>query len=54
MLPLTTIELVSTERTVPLYGSPSSQEYNDNQNESLIDLTSLASFINGTLMSSLV
>lgn len=48
--PLTTIELVSTERTVPANGSPSSQDYNDDQAERLIDLTAIASFLNGTLI----
>jgi uncharacterized protein YukE len=49
-LPLTPLALVSTQRTVPSNGSPSSQDYNDDQNDGLIDLTSLVSFINGTLI----
>ncbi len=49
-LPLTPLALVSTQRTVPANGSPSSQDYNDDQNDGLIDLTSLVSFINGTLI----
>ena len=49
-LPLTSLALVSTQRTVPLNGSPTSQDYNDDQNDGLIDLTSIVSFINGTLI----
>ena len=49
-LPLTSLALVSTQRTVPLNGSPASQDYNDDQNDGLIDLTSIVSFINGTLI----
>jgi hypothetical protein len=33
-----------------LNGSPTSQDYNDDQNDGLIDLTSIVSFINGTLI----
>ena len=40
-LPLTSLALVSTQRTVPLNGSPTSQDYNDDQNDGLIDLTSI-------------
>jgi len=49
-LPLTSLALVSTQRTIPLNGSPTSQDYNDDQNDGLIDLTSIVSFINGTLI----
>jgi len=49
-IPLTPLTLVSTKRTVPLNGSPSSQDYNDDQNDGLIDLASLVSFVNGTLI----
>ena len=49
-LPLTSLALVSTQRTVPLNGSPTSPDYNDDQNDGLIDLTSIVSFINGTLI----
>jgi hypothetical protein len=48
-LPLTTIELVSVQGAVPLNGSPTSQTYNDNQNNCLIDLAAIVSFLNGVL-----
>lgn len=49
-LPLPALELVSVKRTVPFNGSPSSQDYNDFQNETVVDLASLTSFVNGTLI----
>ena len=51
-LPLTSLALVSTQRTVPLNGSPTSQDYNDDQNDGLIDLTSIVSFMVSSFQSS--
>lgn len=44
-----TLELVSTERVVPLNGSPSSQDYNDTQNENLSDHATIAQVINDVI-----
>ena len=48
-LNLETIELVSTLRTAPLNGSPSSQNYNDCEREQLTDLASITSFLNDVI-----
>jgi len=48
-LNLETIELVSTLRTAPLNGSPSSQDYNDCEREQLTDLAAVVSFLNDTV-----
>lgn len=49
-LSLQNLELVSTLRVSPLNGPPSSQDYNDGEQEKLVDLTSLVTFINNTLL----
>lgn len=49
-LGLDTIELVSTLRTAPSKGAPSTDDFNDSQKENLADLTSIVSFINNTLL----
>ena len=49
-LPLSTVNLVSVQSAVPYRGSPTSQDYNDNQNNTLIDLASLTSFLNDTVV----
>lgn len=49
-LNLQTVELISTLRTVPANGSPSSTDYNDSFRETLADLASLSEFINDTLL----
>jgi hypothetical protein len=49
-LNLNTIALVSTLRPAPFKGSPSSDDYNDSQNETLLDLTSVAAFLNNVLI----
>lgn len=49
-LNLSTVELTSTLRTAPLNGQASSTEYNESQRETIVDLTSLADFINNTLL----
>jgi hypothetical protein len=48
-LSIDTLELVSTERVVPKNGSPATQDYNDTQNENLLDHATLAEFINNFL-----
>lgn len=47
---LDTVGLVSTLRTAPLNGSPSSSDYNEGQRETLVDLAALAGFINNTVL----
>jgi hypothetical protein len=49
-LNLSSVELTSTLRTAPLNGSPSSSDYNDGQRENLVDLATLADFINNVLL----
>jgi hypothetical protein len=49
-LGLNTVELVSTLRTAPFNGAPSSDDFNDSQKENLADLTSIVSFIDNTLL----
>lgn len=44
------IELVSSLRTAPTNGAPSSDDYNDSQKENLADLTSIVSFINDVVL----
>jgi ABC-type antimicrobial peptide transport system permease subunit len=44
------VELSSTLRPVPLNGPPSSEDYNDSQQEMLSDLAALTSMINDTLL----
>lgn len=47
---LNTVELVTTLRTAPMNGAPSSTDYNEGQREMLVDLAALAGFINDTLL----
>jgi hypothetical protein len=49
-LNLSTVELTSTLRTAPLNGSPSSSDYNAGQREKLVDLATLADFINNVIL----
>jgi hypothetical protein len=49
-LDLQSLELVSTLRVAPENGPPSSEDYNDGEQEKLIDLTTLVTFINNTLL----
>lgn len=49
-LNLNTVVLTSTLRTAPLNGSPSSSDYNSSQRENLVDLATLSSFVNNTLL----
>jgi hypothetical protein len=44
------VELVSVLHTAPANGAPSSVDYYDGELEKLTDLTTLALFINGTLL----
>jgi hypothetical protein len=48
-LAIPTVELVSTLRTAPLNGSPSSQDYNDSAREVLSDLAAITSLLNDTI-----
>ena len=47
---LPSLELVSTLRVAPLNGPPSSNDYNDADQETIIDLTTLLTFINNVLI----
>src|ERR1035441_2859494 len=47
---LPSLELVSTLRVAPLNGPPSSNDYNDTDQETIIDLTTLLTFLNNILM----
>src|ERR1039458_5914088 len=47
---LPSLELVSTLRVAPLNGPPSSNDYNDTDQEMIIDLTTLLTFLNNILM----
>ncbi|MGA7855360.1 MAG: hypothetical protein WCA15_18715 [Candidatus Acidiferrales bacterium] len=49
-LNIDSVELSSTLRPVPLNGPPSSEDYNDSQQEMLSDLAALTSMINDTLL----
>lgn len=49
-LNLNTVELTSTLRTAPFNGAPSSSDFNEGQRETLVDLASLTSIINTTLL----
>ena len=49
-LNLSDLELVSTLRVAPLNGPPSSADYNDGEQEKLVDLTTLLLFINNQLI----
>lgn len=49
-LALPNLELVSTLRVAPFSGPPSSEDYNDGEQEKLVDLTTLATFINNVLL----
>src|SRR5665213_1382651 len=49
-LNLNTVELVSTLRSAPQNGSPSSADYNDSWTESLADLAALSGFVNDVLI----
>jgi hypothetical protein len=50
-LNLDTVELVSTLRTVPSNGAPSSDDFNDSMKEFLADLSALSSIINDSFLS---
>ena len=47
---LPSLELVSTLRVAPLNGPPSSEDYNDGDQETIVDLATLLTFINNTLI----
>ena len=47
---LPSLELVSTLRVAPLNGPPSSNDYNDADQETIVDLTTLLTFLNNILM----
>lgn len=49
-LSIPNLELVSTLRVSPLNGPPSSQDYNDGEQEKLVDLTTIVTFLNNTLL----
>jgi hypothetical protein len=49
-LALPNLELVSTLRVSPLNGPPDSNDYNDGEQEKLIDLTVLVTFLNDVLL----
>jgi hypothetical protein len=49
-LNLSSIELVSTERRGPKNGAPSSQDFNDGQRETLVDLSSIANVLNNVIL----
>lgn len=49
-LNLVTVELSSTLLTAPLSGAPSSSDYNESQRNTLVDLATLADFINNQLL----
>lgn len=49
-LNLQNLELVSSLRVSPLNGPPSSEDYNDGEQEKLVDLTTLVTFLNNTLL----
>ncbi|MGI4816334.1 MAG: hypothetical protein ACRYGG_23775 [Janthinobacterium lividum] len=49
-LNINTIALVSTLRPAPFKGAPSSEDFNDSQNETLLDLTSISAFVNNVLI----
>jgi hypothetical protein len=53
-LNLNTIALVSTLNPAPFNGSPISEDYNDFQDQTLLDLTSVSTFINNVLIPMLV
>lgn len=50
LLDLSSVELVSTLHTAPANGAPSSSDYYDGELEKVTDLTTLAAFINNTLL----
>lgn len=50
VLALPNLELVSTLRVSPLNGPPSSQDYNDGEQEKLIDLSTVVTFLNNILL----
>jgi hypothetical protein len=49
-LSLSNLELVSTLRVAPLSGPPISEDYNDGEQEKLVDLTTIVTFLNNTLL----
>lgn len=49
-LNLNTVELVTTIRTAPQNGSPSSSDYNECQREVLVDLAAIVGFINNKIL----
>lgn len=50
VLTLPNLELVSTLRVSPLNGPPSSQDYNDGEQEKLVDLSTVVTFLNNILL----
>lgn len=48
-LNLDTLELVSTLRRAPANGAPSSADFNDGEQEKLVDLATVAGFLNDVL-----
>jgi hypothetical protein len=50
VLNLPNLELVSTLRVSPLNGPPSSQDYNDGEQEKLVDLSTVVTFLNNVLL----
>lgn len=49
-LNISSVELVSTTRTAPENGAPSSQDYNDTMRELLTDLSALADTVNQNVL----
>jgi hypothetical protein len=49
-LNVNSVELVTTERTAPLNGAPSSSDYNDTIRELLTDLSTLSDLINTSIL----
>lgn len=48
-LNIDTLELVSTLRRAPANGAPSSHDYNDSEQEKMVDLAAVAGFLNDIL-----
>jgi hypothetical protein len=49
-LEIDALELTSALRIAPLNGAPSSDDYNDSEQEKLIDLSTLVNFVNNTII----
>ena len=49
-LNLSSIELTSTERRAPKNGAPSSQDFNDGQRETLVDLSGICDVLNNVVL----